>query len=485
MPTTTNCNVASLAVYSPTNSNPWNAQKVNHLYRRLGFGASPEMVNNALNQTPSDLIDNLIDEAINMLPTTAPNWGYWVKDDFDNTPENPFEYRRDWKNQMVDDLFKNNLRDRLTLFWSNHFVTKDNVVGSPSYMFQYYNLLQLHAIGNFKEFVSDIGLSSSMLFYLNGYQNTKNRPNENYGRELYELFTLGVDNGYTQNDIVETSRALTGWNKREQVWGPVTFDPNKFDNGSKTIFNQTGNWGYNDVIDILFERRTDQIAKFICTKLYKYFVNHEVNEDIVDRLANTFKNNNFEIAPVLRRLFKSQHFFNDKSHGVIIKSPSDIQICLFKELNFQLDTEFEFNNKIRGRCEELGQNLLQPVDVAGWQANRDWIDSSTLTVRWDRLNWYVWRSWRHDKEQFRTIAKEILGGNSNDVELVSKSILDYFLSKPLHNSNEYVQALEVFKDEVPENYFEDGTWDLEWSSVPNQVYQLLLYIIRTPEFQLK
>jgi len=235
MTTNTSCNVASLNVYNPTNANPWDRQKVNHLFRRLGFGASSEMINNALTQNPSTVIDTLIDEAVNLNPTAAPEWGYWVKDDFDSTPENPFSYRRDWKNQMVDDLFSNNLRDRLTLFWSNHFVTEDNVVGSPSYLFQYYNLLQLHAIGNFKDFVRDIGLY--------------------YGRELYELFTLGVNNGYTQNDIVETSRALTGWNKREKVWGPIMFDPNKFDNDPKTIFDQTGNWDYNDVIDILLVRR--------------------------------------------------------------------------------------------------------------------------------------------------------------------------------------------------------------------------------------
>jgi len=485
MTTNTSCNVASLAVYSPTNSNPWNRQKVNHLYRRLGFGASPEMVNNALNQNPSTLIDDLIDEAVNANPTPAPVWGYWIKDDFDATPENPFEYRRDWKNQMVSDMFQNNLRDRLTLFWSNHFVTEDNVYNSPAYLFQYYNLLQFHSLGNFKTFVTDIGLSSAMLIYLNGFQNTKNRPNENYGRELYELFTLGVDNGYTQNDIVETARALTGWNKREQRWGPITFDTNKFDNQTKTIFDQEGNWEYSDVINILFEQRTTQIAQFICNKLYRYFISPIVNEDIVNQLSQTFLDNNFEIAPVLRQLFKSEHFFDEKSQGVLIKSPVDVQINFFKDLDFELPADFEFNNKLRGGCEELGQNLLRPVDVAGWQGDRDWIDSSTLTIRWDRINWYLWRAWRHNEEQFRTLAKGIVKGNSNDVELVSRSIVDNFLTKELTSSTEYSQALEIFKDQVPQNYFDDGIWDLDWPVVPTQVYKLLRFLITIPEFQLK
>ncbi|WP_233558598.1 DUF1800 family protein [Aquimarina sp. BL5] len=485
MTTNTSCNVASLNVYSPTNTNPWNRQKINHLYRRLGFGATPEMVDSALNQSPSNLIDSLIDEALNLNPTPAPEWGYWIKDDFDATPENPFSYRRDWKNQMVADMFQNNLRDRLTLFWSNHFVTEDNTYQSPAYMFQYYNLLQFHSLGNFKDFTSDIGLSSAMLIYLNGYQNTKNRPNENYGRELYELFTLGVDNGYTQNDIVETARALTGWNEREQRWGAITFDNNKFDNENKIIFDQEGNWDYNDVIRILFEQRPAQIAKFICGKFYRYFVSPSVNEDIVDQLAQTFLNNNFEIAPVLRQLFKSEHFFDEKSQGVLIKSPVDIQINFFKDLNFELPADFEFNNKIRGGCTELGQDLLKPTDVAGWQGDKDWIDSSTLTTRWDRIGWYLWRSWRHNEEQFRTLAINIMGSDSNDVELVSKSILDNFLSKELLSDTEYSQGLEIFKDQVPENYFEDGTWNLNWDAAPRQVYRLLEFLITIPEFQLK
>jgi len=113
------------------------------------------------------------------------------------------------------------------------------------------------------------------------------------------------------------------------------------------------------------------------------------------------------------------------------------------------------------------------------------VDSSTLTTRWDRLSWYVWRAWRHNEEQFRTFALGVLGGNSNNVIQVSKAIMDNFLSKELINDTEYDEALEVFKDQVPENYFEDGTWDLNWNSAPAQVYKLLQHIITIPEFQLK
>ncbi len=485
MTTSSTYNIASLKAYSPTSSNPWDLQKIHQLYRRLGFGATPEMVANGLNQNPLELIDQLIDEAINMPPTKAPDWGFWVKKDFDTAPKKMHTYRTELKNQMVQDFFTNNLRDRLTLFWSNHFVTEETVYRSPAYMYQYYHLLQFHAIGNFKQFAYDIGLNPAMLIYLNNFDNNKKKPNENYAREFLELFTLGIDNGYTQTDIIEISRAFTGWNKREERWGPIVFDPAKFDDSSKTIFEETGNWGYDDVIDILFKKRKVKIAEFICTKLYRHFVSPEINTVIITQLAQTFVDNDFEISPVLKRLFKSEHFFNDKSLGLLIKSPIDIQLSFFKELNFEIPTDFNFFDKVRGGCKELTQELFNPIDVGGWQEDKDWVNSSTIARRWDRVNWYLWSFWRYDKEQFRTFATYIMGGNSKDVALVSRSIIEYFLPKPLFENFDYEEALEIFKNEIPENHFEDGLWDLETESAPSQVAQLLAHIIKIPEFQLK
>ena len=140
------------------------------------------------------------------------------------------------------DLLNNGLHARLTFFWLNHFVTQYGEYRCPSYMYQYYTTLQKHAIGNFKEFVREIGLTPAMLTFLNNLENTRKRPNENYARELYELFTLGEDIGYNQSDIEETSRAMTGYNLREDRCGPISFDPTTFDNGIKTIFGRTGNW---------------------------------------------------------------------------------------------------------------------------------------------------------------------------------------------------------------------------------------------------
>lgn len=312
------CNRTFLAVYTPTPQNPWDMFQVNHLYRRAAFGIAPIDNKSVLNKTPEEAVDALIEETINMEVTPDPGWGYV---DTADLPLPTIALIRQLLNvNVIHDFYDNNLRERLTLFWSNHFVTEWLVVRHAPYVFQYYNALQRNAIGNFKAFVREIGTNPAMLRYLNGEYNTKDIPNENYARELYELFTLGVDNGYTQEDIEETARALTGWTGGRAIGRTHYFKEEDFDDGEKTIFGQTGNWGYDDVIDILFEQHSEKIAKFICGKLYRYFVSPQINDVIVNSLAGTFIANDFEIAPVISRLLKSKHFFDPTSQGVIIKT---------------------------------------------------------------------------------------------------------------------------------------------------------------------
>ncbi|TPN81353.1 DUF1800 domain-containing protein [Aquimarina algicola] len=481
--------VSPLDPFVPSQNDPWNKRKVLHVYRRLGFGATQEMIKDGLRIGPSRLIDRLIKEAVDKVPTPAPKWGFWTKDRFDSSSKSLFEYRNEWKEQMIKDCLQDGLRGRLTLFWSNHFVTEDRVYNYPSYTFQYYNILQLHAIGNFKEFTHDIGLNPAMLVYLNGSQNNGNHPrrppNENYARELYELFTLGDNNGYTENDIKETARALTGWTDIKKLGGPILFDQDTFDNNPKTIFGQTGNWGYDDVIDILFKEKSSRIAKFICDKLYRYFVNPNGNGGVVRELSELLIEKRFNLAPVLRKLFKSKHFLSGGVSGIIIKSPTDLIIPFIKEVEFQYVPTFKIEQATRNNLKDLGQALLSPPDVSGWPGDKDWINSSTLPARQDFLHGYIDRAWRRDKEQFRTLAKNLVEEETKNPALITKYIVNHFLSRPLLNASEYNVAIDVFKDEVPENYFEDDLWDLEASFVPKQVYQLVKHIVSIPEFQLK
>jgi uncharacterized protein (DUF1800 family) len=476
------------------------------LYRRLGFSASVQTIDQAVGQNAGTLVDALINEAVTMPPSAPPVWADWNNSNYPADDDAARQVRRqqldEWRITYTNALLNDNLRDRLSFFWSNHFVTEIDVYDCNSFLYYYTDCLQRNAIGNFKTFVSEIGLTSAMLFYLDGAYNNGNNPNENYARELYELFTLGEGNGYTEEDIVETARALTGYVERGEIGcEQVTFNPARFDAGSKTIFGRTGNWGYDDVIDILFEERPNEIARFICQKLYEFFVHPDSDDDagnaqaIITGLANTFVANNFEIAPVLAQLFKSEHFFDDEAIGVIIKSPFDIYLGLLNETSFGYDDNLILN--IVSTCRMLGQTLFDPFDVAGWQRDRSWINTNFIIGRWLTSEVFLEMSFQSNQEQFRTLAMDAVGAannNTSNPEIVVSAIVNKLTPKGLLTAQDFENAMSVFKiEDVPENYYGPdyipgglGLWMLAVSpEVPQQVFFLLMHLIRQPEFQLK
>ena len=497
-----NCNTSTLAPYTT----PLDKYRAAHLYRRLGFSASVQTINAAVGANAGTLVNSLINEAVTMPPTPAPAWADWNNNNYPADDDLAGQVRRaqseEWRISYTNGLLNNNLRDRLSFFWSNHFVTELDVYDCNSFLYYYVNCLQRNAIGNFRTFISEIGLTSAMLYYLDGVYNNGNNPNENYARELYELFSLGEGNGYTEEDIIETAKALTGYVERGEIGcEPVLFDPTKFDAGPKTILGQTGNWGYDDVINILFQQRPNEIAGFICQKLYEYFVHPDSSDDagnaqmIISGMANTFVASNFEIAPVLAQLFSSQHFFDDEAIGVIIKSPFDIYLNLINETNFAYDNGTILNVIDTSRL--LGQELFDPVDVAGWQRNRTWINTNFMIGRWLSSEVFLERFYQNNPEQFRTLAMDAVGAadsNTSNPETVVSAIVDKITPKGLLTTQDFENAMSVFKiEDVPENYYGSdyipgglGLWMLSVSpEVPSQVFLLLMHLSRQPEFQLK
>ena len=481
------CNDATLIPYIPSGQNPWNTTKVKHVYRRLGFGASQAQVDSALALSPSDFIDNLVDTAFNLPLTSTPSWGYYSYGDYTDYENEAFPQVIEWRIQTVNDFMNEDLRGRITFFWMNHFVTELEVYGHPPYLFQYYNTLQTHSLGNFKDFVRAMGISSTMLIYLNGFQNTNFNPNENYARELYELFTLGEGNGYTQGDILETARALTGYNHWNDYGDTIYFDASTFDAGEKTIFGQTGLWGYDDVIDILFQERGNEIAFYICEKLYRFFVSPAIDEvveqNIIQPLAATFISNNFELVPVLKQLFKSEHFFDERALGVVIKSPYDVILNFLKEAEFYYDdTLIDAFIYYAGL---MGQEIYDPFDVSGWQRDETWINSSTLTGRWQLLELYLGYLFENSLEYTLVDLARNLSNDSIDPAFITEVVVDHFMSKKLYTIEDYDIATDIFKWDVPQNYYDEGLWNLSWSTAPIQVFLLLKHVATIPEFQLK
>lgn len=483
METLTSCNTAPLSVYNDSVTNPWDINKVRHVLRRLGYGLDLAQEAFILTQTPSVFIENYINTAAGYATTPAPSWGNWARSDYSDYGAERFPQIVEWRAQALNDTLNLNFRARMTLFWHNHFVTKIEDYSSPSWMYQYYNLLQTHALGNFKTLVVEIGKNEAMLSFLNGRSNRRNNPNENYARELFELFTLGENNNYTQNDIVEAARALTGYNDYLEPGASINFQSSTFDDTPKTIFGTTANYDHDSLIDHLFAVRSIEISQHIVKKIYKVFVSPQLpDQGIIDQLALTFRNSNWEILPVVKQLFKSDHFFDPAAMATIIRDPLDCLCIFIKEANFafpqsEINTLFYFVNL-------LGQEYFNPVDVAGWQGDQDWVNSSTITGRWQGLEYIMWSMWNIDQEIYRNIALDT-SASTNDPAIISRDIIDRFLPQSLYTASDYAIATTVFKGDVPQNYYDNMQWDLNWGSVPYQVVLLLQHIFRMPEFQLK
>lgn len=477
----TNCATTGLEAYVPSAELPWDAARVQHLFRRIGFGARPDEIAQALEDGPTLTINRLLDDASTRPQRPEPVWAYYNYDQFIAADIDVFGAYADWTMGYVEDAIDYGVREKLSLFWQNHFVTKYESHSCSSYYWQYLKVITDNAFGNFKNLTLEITTTPAMLFFLNGFENTRQSPNENYARELFELFTLGENNGYTQADIVEASRALTGWNGWTSYCGGVNWATWGFDPTDKTVFGRTGPFNYGTLIDVLFEERSELIANFICGKLYTYYVNKAVDEDVVAGMAQTFLDNNFQIMPVLRELFLSAHFFDVANEGVLLKSPMELAVSFLRQGNFG-----DFENRIPWSfwsMANMGQYLGEPPDVAGWKGDRAWIDSNRLTLRWEFINGFSWAVHNESEATYPDFARA-LTNDSNDPEIIARAIVDYFIPRGFVTEDAYELAKDVLKWDVPENYYENGEWNLNWGSASWQVTVLLRHIGRMPEFQL-
>ena len=260
------------------------------------------------------------------------------------------------------------LREKMTLFWANIFVCRDNHI---FHITQFNNCLRTNALGDFGTFVKAIARTPSMLKYLNNNRNVKFKPNENFARELLELFTLGLGN-YTEHDIKEAARAFTGWNFKAN--GDFILRTNKHDNNTKTFLGVSGNLDGDDIIDIILKQR--QCAAFICRKIYTYFVNPSIDASHLKELTDLFYND-YNIEKLMRHIFMSDWFYDQNNIGVKIKSPVELMVGIHKTV----PSVFKKQSQVTYLQKMMGQILLYPVNVSGWKGDRYWIDSNSLMFR--------------------------------------------------------------------------------------------------------
>ncbi len=272
-----------------------------------------------------------------------------------------------WLNMMINS--KAQLREKLTFFWHGHFACRSR---NALFSQELFNIIHENALGNFGDMLRAVSKSPAMLQFLNNQQNRKGHPNENFAREVMELFTLGRGN-YTENDIKESARAFTGWEFDKD--GAFVFRARLHDDEEKTFFGQKGNFNGDDILNILL--KNPQTANYICKKMYKFFVNENVDDDKVKYLSARFFKNNYDIQKLLEDIFTSDWFYDQKNIGVKIKSPVELIVGIRRFLPLSMDnddTQLVFQKV-------LGQILFYPPNVAGWPGGRNWIDSSTLMVR--------------------------------------------------------------------------------------------------------
>ena len=401
----------------------WDAGQTAHLLKRTLFGAAKEdiayfqqkSVRKAVKELiykeyplPAPPVNNYNDDKYTDPDVPAgQTWINALKYDGMNNGRRKNSFKSWWFGLMLNQ--DRSIREKMVLFWHNHFVTESNTVDNALFCYKYNALLREHALGNFKELVRAITVEPAMLRYLNGYANSKSAPDENYGRELQELFTIGKGPGshYTEADVKAAARVLTGYtiNYKEYTY---SYDPHRHDEMDKqfssfysntVIKGRTGKEGtaeLDDLIDMLLSR--DEVSLFICRKLYRFFVYHTIDEttekNVIQPLALIFRRKKYEIRPVLEALFSSQHFFDPGNYGCMIKSPVDFTVGLCREFHVLFPDvpdyadQYGLWEQVRNQAAGLQQNIGDPPNVAGWQAyyqepeyDKLWISSDTLPKR--------------------------------------------------------------------------------------------------------
>jgi uncharacterized protein (DUF1800 family) len=358
-------------------------QEIQHLYLRAGFGASIAQINRSKAVERKKLIDQLFNKsadpvAINTVrrPTEDELAVAMNKDKIPEEKKILRDYARDeekklnlaWLGKMSSG--KEMLNEKMTFFWHDHFACRDE---NPIHSQSLNNTIRRHALGDFRQMLIAVSKEPAILKFLNNQQNKKNAPNENFAREVLELFTLGRGN-YTEADIKNAARAFTGWGF-DKLEHSFEFREKQHDYDQKTFIGTTGNLTGEDVLHIITDQR--QCAKFITDKIYRYFVNEKGNNARVANLAVYFYDSGYNISSLMRNIFSADWFYDQENIGTRIKSP----IELMASLGRHFEPTFTHENILLLVQRILGQLLFNPPNVAGWPNGKEWIDSSSLIFR--------------------------------------------------------------------------------------------------------
>ena len=521
----------------------WSEAEAKHLLKRTMFGASKQDIDHFASQSLRKAIKELMEtEEPQPLPPVnnynddkytdeeiqpGQTWITATKVSGMNSGRRRNSYKAWWIGLMLNQ--QRTLREKMVLFWHNHFSTETNSVDNPTMCYKHNVLLRQYALGNFKEMVKAVTQDPAMLKYLNGNANTKKAPDENYGRELQELFTIGKgpDSHYTEADVKAAARVLTGFRIENKVMPEVhgVFDAGRHDETDKQFSAFYGNTviagrklkegaeELNDMVNMIFAQ--EELSKFICRKLYRFFVYYKIDaateQNIIEPLAKTFRKNNYEIKPVLKQLLSSRHFFDVANRGAIIKSPVDFTVGLCREFAVSFPAEEDYVdlyglwNNIQTAAAQMQQNVGDPPNVAGWPAyyqepqfDKIWINSDTLPKRnqfTDRMmsNGFARNGKKMAVDPF--VFAQTLSDPGNPDALINESVQLFYAMDLPDKEKKYMKEgilLSGLQGMMSDHYWTDA-WNKMTSKpddaankkdVTNKLRNLYKYLMNLPQYQL-
>ena len=484
--------IETIATLKKLNSSEWDMSKTAHLLRRVSNSANYKNIEQYYNKGLDNTVQDLLDNAKN---TKAHPPGNWVHEKVPNFSQlsstekseirSLYSDRRKilidwWQDLILKDGIS--LRENMTLFWHNHFATNAQSVFFPQAIFEQNDAIRENCIGNFKTLLRRITFGPAMMIWLDLNDNKKNAPNENFARELMELFTMGVDT-YTQDDVINASKAFTGYYTdgfetnyySDYKRGDGNYWQAHHDHNLKSFMGRRGYFSGDDIIDIILEQ--DIVAEFVCRKIYQWFIYEIPDDSFVKEMAFIFRDNNYQIEPVLYFLFTSEHFYDDNFFGAKIPDPIFHTLGMINKLGHK-NTTFP-NRYIYRSIQSMGMVLFYPPDVNGWSGYRSWINSITLPFRKMVVSQIANPS-LNKSLKFETNLIEILNDLSKpqDLRQSIKDLALVFIGIPLS------RALE---DKLIDNVMDgasESEWDLNTDGIENRINILFQNLLKLPESQL-
>ncbi len=520
---------------------PWTEQEVVHLLKRTMFGAKRADVNYFKNLSMSQAVQELLNPtAPDPAPpvkeyVTSTTMGVnadanilqgttWINDiNNDGTVQSQrlASYKKWWTGVMINQ--DRSIREKLMLFLIDHFGNETTDIGVTNWTYRQHALIRQYALGNFKELVRNITKDLSMLRYLNGYLNNASAPDENYARELFELFTLGKgpDSQYTEADVKEAAKVLTGWQINFTTWQTI-FTTSRHSTVNKSFspfFNNTvitgrtgataGDLELADLLNMVFSQ--GEVAKFIVRKLYRWFVYYTIDDNteqqVIAPLATIFRNNNYELKPVLTALFQSQHFYDVLNRGCVIKNPADQVIGSIRELNtsFPAATDYLSNysmwNLMSNWMTNMGMSLNDPPNVSGMPAyyqeplyHEIWINADSLPKRNQFTDTMIATGYLVNGIRLKfdcvALAQTFLNpGNPND--LIDEAV-DRFFRNPLSVNSKAQIKTQILLTGQQWDYYWTNAWmaytanptTANFNTVNSRLMNLFKYLFNLAEYQL-